>query len=184
MVDIFLEDVPLSKHISFDSATEKRCFLCLCNPVVCQMRGPPQSSWVLKWGSWSGLCHPPMALPCDTAGEPAWAAEVPVGRSQPNLALHRSWPVKNHCRVSPGATPGVLQLSEVYGLSHSSVNILACLSHRARRTGHPKSSHLMVLAALKVDAKLGRYAILYNKWQGSPSAKSKGDQWSAVSGSN
>lgn len=71
--------------------------------------------------------------------------------------------MKNHCCVSPGATPGVLQLSEVYGLSHSSVNILACLSHRARRTGHPKSSHLMVLAALKVDAKLGRYAILYNK---------------------
>lgn len=83
--------------------------------------------------------------------------------------------MKNHCHLPPGPAPGILQLSEVYGLSCSSVNVLACLSFRDRRTGHLKSAHLMVLATLKIDKKLGWGAILYNKLQGSPSAKSKGD---------
>lgn len=158
MVNIFLEDMPLCKHVSFDSgAAEQRHFSCLCYPEVCWMRGPPQSSWVLKWGSWPGLCQPPPRH-CHATLQVRWACtgcQVPAARSQPSLALQRSWPVKNHCHLSPGAAPGRLQISEVYSLSRSSVNVLACLSHRARRTGHPKSAPLMFLAALKINKKLG-----------------------------
>lgn len=59
----------------------------------------------------------------------------------------------------------VSQLCECFGMSVT----------RARRTRHPKSARLVVLFALKIDKKLGCYAKLYNKLEGSPSAKSKGD---------
>lgn len=93
----------------------------------------------------------PMALLCHTTGKPVWAAQVPPARSYSSLALQRCWSVKKHSYLPPGAAPGKLQLSEVCGLSRSSVNVLACMSHRARRTGHLKLAHLMVLAALKIE---------------------------------
>lgn len=96
----------------------------------------------------------PMALLCYIAGEPAWAAQVPAAMSYSSLALQRCWPVKNHCHLPPGAAPGKSYLSEVYGLSRSSVSVLACMSHRARRTGCLKLAHLVVLAALKTDLKI------------------------------
>ena len=185
MVDIFLEDVRLSKHVSFDQGMEEqRHFPCLCYPEVCQMRGPPQRSWVLKWGCWPELCQPP-----------PWHCHATLQVSPhglPRSLLPGSSPALP-CKGADLWKTAIISHLELlqeycsflrYMVCLAAVNVLACLSRRARRTGHPKSAHLVVLAALKIDKKLGWYAILYNKLQRSPSAKSKGDWWSAVSGSN
>lgn len=147
--------------VSFDLEQESKDLCLVYFTQSEQMTGPPQSAQVgLDQGCGSfphGTAMPHYTWAC-TGCWSLWAA-----RSQPSPAWQRSWPVKNHCHLSPGAPLGILQLSKIYGLSHSSVSVLACVSHRARRTRNPKSACLGVLVALKIDKKLGCCAKLCNK---------------------
>lgn len=147
MVAVFLEDAPLSDHIFLDSGMEEqKHFPFLYYPEVCKMRGPPQGSWVIKWGSWLGLCQPsPWHCRATLQLIPPGLMKSLLPGPRPTLSCEGIHPWKK--QLSPRADPGILQLSETYGLSHGSVNVLAYLSHRPRRTGHSKSAHLMVLAA-------------------------------------
>lgn len=151
--------------------------LCIASKLWCHFTQERKNTGIsllcVTHGSarWKG--HPRAPEHSDGLPNQGWATH-PHGTAIPQgLCAHRRWacmtcwgpccqvPAQSclaNCHQSnsyfpAGVTPGILQLSELHSSSHSSVNTLVCQYFRARKTGCPKSAHLMDPDAFKIYKK-------------------------------